>query len=56
MARANGEVRDAGDITLRAGDEILVLPKAPTKNLQLASTLSQILFQIAVTTRVALDL
>ncbi|WP_111414085.1 polysaccharide biosynthesis/export family protein [Billgrantia lactosivorans] len=56
VARANGEVRQAGDVTLRAGDEILVLPKAPTKNLQLASTISQILFQIAVTTRVALDL
>ncbi|MBF8223913.1 polysaccharide biosynthesis/export family protein [Halomonas sp. 328] len=56
VARANGEVRHASDVELRPGDEVLVLPKAPTKNLQLASTISQILFHIAVTTRVALDI
>ncbi|ANB03841.1 capsid assembly protein [Ectothiorhodospira sp. BSL-9] len=56
VVRANGEVRDARQVTLRAGDEILVLPEVPTKNLQLAATLTQILYQIAVATRVIVDL
>ncbi|WP_341582326.1 polysaccharide biosynthesis/export family protein [Marinobacter metalliresistant] len=56
IARQNGEVRDAGEVPLRPGDQILVLPKVETKNLQIASTVTQILYQIAVATRVALDL
>lgn len=56
IARQNGEVRNAGEVSLLPGDQILVLPKVETKNLQLASTVTQILFQIAVATRVALDL
>ncbi|WP_016913342.1 polysaccharide biosynthesis/export family protein [Vreelandella stevensii] len=56
LVRQNGAVEHARNTPLRPGDEILVMPKAPTHNLQLASTLTQILFQIAVTTRVALDL
>lgn len=56
IARQNGEVRDAGEVNLRAGDQILVLPKVETKNLQIASTVTQILYQIAVATKVALDL
>lgn len=56
IARQNGEVRDAGDVPLRPGDQILVLPKVETKNLQIASTVTQILYQIAVATKVALDI
>lgn len=56
VVRQNGEVRSAADISLQAGDEILVLPKVSSKNLQLASTVTQILYQIAVATKVALDL
>jgi len=56
IARQNGEVRDAGDVPLRPGDQILVLPKVETKSLQIASTITQILYQIAVATRVAIDL
>lgn len=56
IVRQNGEVRYSGEVELRAGDEILVLPKVATKNLQLASTMTQILYQIAVATKVALDL
>jgi len=33
-----------------------VMPEAPTHNLQLAATLTQILYQVAVATRVAVDL
>ncbi|MGS2744323.1 polysaccharide biosynthesis/export family protein [Halomonas sp. LS-001] len=56
LVRQNGAVIDARTSSLRPGDEVLVMPAAPTHNLQLASTLTQILFQIAVATRVAVDL
>jgi len=56
IARQNGEVRKANKVALRPGDQILVLPKVETKNLQIASTVTQILYQIAVATKVALDL
>jgi hypothetical protein len=56
VVRQNGEVRNASEVSLRPGDEILVLPLVSTKNLQLASTMTQILYQIAVATKVALDL
>jgi len=56
VVRMNGEVRQAEDVRTRPGDEILVLPKVPTKNIQLATSISQILFQIAVATKVAIDL
>lgn len=38
------------------GDEILVLPAVKTRNVEVARGLSQILFQLAVVARVALDL
>lgn len=56
VVRQNGAVMNAKDVSLRPGDEILVMPKVPSNNLQLVSSVSQILFQIAVATRVALDL
>ena len=56
VVRLNGEVRHASDVALRAGDEILVLPKVPTKNLQLATSVSQILANIAIVAKIALDL
>lgn len=56
VVHANGEVVAANIATLGPGDEILVLPRVPTKNLQLAANLTQILFQLAVATRVVLDL
>lgn len=56
VVRQNGEVRHANDVSLRPGDEILILPKVPTKNLQLATSVSQILANIAIVAKVALDL
>ncbi|EGV28521.1 polysaccharide export protein [Thiorhodococcus drewsii AZ1] len=56
LARQSGEVVSASDAALLPGDEILVLPEIPSKNLELVKTLSQILYQIAVATKVALDL
>ncbi|QOR37424.1 polysaccharide export protein [Billgrantia diversa] len=56
VVRQNGAVRNARDVSLRPGDEILVMPEVPTKNLQLATSITQILYQIAVATKVAIDL
>jgi len=56
VVRLNGEVRKATDVSLQAGDEILVLPAVPTKNLQLATSITQILYQLAVAAKVAIDL
>ena len=52
VKRRNGEVirvEESGKLDrleIKEGDEIIVLPKLPTKNLQVAATLSQILFQL----------
>ncbi len=56
VVRLNGEVLKASDARLQPGDEILVLPHVPTKNLQLATSLTQIVYQLAIATKVALDL
>mgnify|MGYP001030199547 FL=1 len=56
IVRQNGEVVTSRDAELRPGDEVLVLPAVPTKNLQLASTIAEILFRIAVTTRTILNI
>lgn len=41
---------------IRQGDEILVLPKVQTKGVELARGITQVLYQIAVAAKVALDL
>ncbi|WP_141321133.1 polysaccharide biosynthesis/export family protein [Halomonas halmophila] len=56
VAHRNGAVVPADDARLRAGDEIIVLPAAPTSNIELGKSITQILYQIAVATKVALDL
>ena len=64
VVRANGKAEryDASWFVIgskpeiRKGDAILVLPKAESKNLQITSVLSQILYQIAVATKVVLDI
>ena len=42
--------------TIQQGDEILVLPKAQTKGVELTRGITQVLYQIAVAAKVALDL
>ncbi|QPF37860.1 polysaccharide export protein [Acinetobacter sp. TTH0-4] len=41
---------------IQQGDEILVLPKAQTKSIELTRGITQILYQLAVAAKVALDL
>lgn len=61
LVRRNGEVLP-GDFgaestqRIRPGDEIIILPKVPVKNLQLVSTISQIVFQAALATATVLGL
>lgn len=45
-----------GDVGIRSGDEILVLPKIEVKSRQIAKDLTQILYQIAVSAKVVLGL
>ncbi len=44
-----------GSRRVEAGDEIVVLPKTDVKSIQLAKDITQILYQIAIATRVAVD-
>ena len=50
----DGEVLRNQRSDIRPGDEIMVMPKVPVKDLQIAKTLTQMIFQIAVSAGVAL--
>lgn len=56
VAKANGEVGLAEDLGFAPGDQILVMPKFDSKNMQFAKDIMQILYQMAVATRVVVDL
>jgi protein involved in polysaccharide export with SLBB domain len=56
LVHANGEVSSGKNPQVRAGDEIIVLPQVPVKNLQLASTIVDILYKIAIAASVAVQL
>ena len=54
-------VHPDGEVTPRAksvqpGDQILVLPRVDSKNMQAVKEVSQILYQVAVACKVILDL
>ena len=62
IRRRNGEVVQGGlgegqsRVEIREGDELVVFPKVPVKNLQVAATLSEILFRLAAITSTVLRL
>ena len=56
LVKQDGRVISAGSSSVEPGDELLVLPEAPTKNLQLATSITDILYRIALATRVAVAL
>jgi len=56
LVHTNGEVSSGYNPVVRSGDEIIVLPKVPVKNLQIASTIVDILYKIAVAASVAVRL
>jgi protein involved in polysaccharide export with SLBB domain len=47
---------DSTSVTIRPGDEILVLPKVQTKSIEVTRGISQILYQLAIAAKVILDL
>lgn len=56
LLHANGEVSTGENPRVRQGDEIIVLPQVPVKNLQISSTIVDILYKVAVAASVAIQL
>lgn len=56
IVRPNGEVYRTGDTSIAPGDHLMVLPRFDSKNMQLVKDMSQILYQIAVATKVVVGL
>ena len=56
VAKQNGEVGKVQNMGIAPGDRILVMPRFDSKNMQLAKDFTQILYQIAVATKVAVGL
>ncbi len=62
IRRRNGEVvqgelaQGRTSVEVREGDELVVFPKVPVKNLQVAATVSEILFRLAAITSTVLRL
>lgn len=57
LMQRNGTVIEAGaDVLPRPGDELMVLPKAHTKSIEVTRGITQILYQIAVAAKVVLGL
>ena len=56
VIRRNAEVVKGTRIEILPGDEIVVLPEIPVKSLEIAKTIVQVIFQLALSTAVALDL
>ncbi|GBU14433.1 polysaccharide export outer membrane protein [Enterobacterales bacterium] len=57
MIKQNGEALNAEDIkTLQPGDELMVLPKFESKNIEVTRGISTILYQLAVAAKVVLTI
>ena len=56
VAKQNGEVGLVEILGIEPGDRILVLPKVDTKGMLMAKDLMQIIYQIAVATKIAIDI
>ena len=56
VAKVNGEVGLADDLGIAPGDRLMVMPRFDSKNMQLAKDIMQIMYQMAVATKVIVDL
>ncbi|PWM73569.1 MAG: capreomycidine hydroxylase [Oscillospiraceae bacterium] len=56
VAKQNGEIMVSSSCSIEPGDRILVLPKTDSKGLLLAKDVMQIIYQIAVATKIAIDI
>lgn len=53
IIRPNGEI-ETGDETVQAGDQVIILPRFESKNMQAVKDISQIVYQIAVAAKMVL--
>lgn len=56
VVHQDGAVSSALDTTLRPGDEVLVLPRIDTKNIEVTRGITQIVYQLAIAAKVAFGL
>ena len=56
VAKVNGEVGLAEDLGIGPGDRVMVMPRFDSKNMQLAKDIMQIMYQMAVATKVIIDI
>jgi protein involved in polysaccharide export with SLBB domain len=56
IMRQNGAVARSGDVDVMPGDHILVLPKVESKIMQAVKDIAQVLYQVAVSSRLVLGL
>ena len=56
VAKVNGEVGLADDLGIAPGDRVMVMPRFDSKNMQLAKDIMQIMYQMAVATKVVIDI
>ena len=56
VIKANGEVGKVEDLGIKPGDQIMVIPRFDSKNMQLAKDIMQIIYQLAVATKVVVDI
>jgi hypothetical protein len=56
VVRHDGSIAAGSEVELRPGDEIMVMPRIETKNVEVARGITQIVYQIAVAARIALGL
>ena len=53
IMKPNGSVNMNANTAIRAGDQIMVMPKVDTKNMQFTKDITQIIYQIAVAAKIA---
>jgi protein involved in polysaccharide export with SLBB domain len=56
VVRQDGSIAEAGRTDMQPGDELMVLAKIETKNVEVARAITQIVYQTAVAARIALGL
>jgi protein involved in polysaccharide export with SLBB domain len=56
VIRRNAEVLKGRKIEVLPGDEIVVLPEIPVKSLEIVKTIVQVIYQLALSTAIALDI
>ena len=56
VLRQDGSFAEGSGASIRTGDEIMVLPKIDTKNIEITRGISQIIYQIAIAAKVVFGL